>query len=145
MRPINYTRHVPATSGAYAGNDQGWAVPTLLNPVWPHFDHMRWLDRGACAYDLKPCSTKTYNHGKGYTQDNNTNDENHMGGPHPGASPTLWADGSVRNYNYGYTDNSFIAKAVATTGDAIQKASARDNAIWQIMFAYNRSEVVTPP
>ena len=42
--------------------------------------------------------------GKGYMQDNNcVTDMNHMGGPHPGAAPVLYADGSVRQYNYGYT------------------------------------------
>jgi prepilin-type processing-associated H-X9-DG protein len=49
-------------------------------------------------------------------------DENHMGGPHPGASPVLFADGSVRNYRYGYSN-----------------AGLNDDATWQAMWAYNRN------
>ena len=96
---------------------------------------MRWLDWGAGGS----------NRGKGYAQDDNNMDENHFGGPHPGGSPVVWADGSVRNYAYGYTDSSQIASATTTSGDATQNARAPECAVFQIMWAYNRSENVTPP
>ena len=44
--------------------------------------------------------------GRGYIQDDNHVDEAHMGGPHPCGSPVLFADGSVRDYAYGYVDPS---------------------------------------
>lgn len=39
-------------------------------------------------------------------QDTNNVDKNHFGGPHPGGSPVLYCDGSVRHYRYGYSDGS---------------------------------------
>jgi prepilin-type processing-associated H-X9-DG protein len=90
---------------------------------------MRWADWGGGGSSA----------GKGYTQDDNFVDENHLGGPHPGASPVLYADGSVRSYAYGYTDNSVIANATYPS------PGTPGNAVFQALWAYNRSEVVTPP
>ena len=67
---------------------------------------------------------------RGYTPDDNNVDENHMGGPHPGGSPVLFADGSVHNFTYGYSDGSF---------------GGNDDAFWQAMWAYNRSVSLSPP
>jgi prepilin-type processing-associated H-X9-DG protein len=52
-----------------------------------------------------------------------------MGGSHPSASPVLFADGSVRNYSYGYSDSSGM----------------NDCAVWQAMWCYNRNIMITPP
>jgi prepilin-type N-terminal cleavage/methylation domain-containing protein/prepilin-type processing-associated H-X9-DG protein len=85
-----------------------------------HAQHMRYPD--------------TYGGGssanKGYTPDDNNVDENHMGGPHPGGSPVLFADGSVREYLYGYSDGSL---------------GGNDDAFWQAMWAWNRAIPMTPP
>ena len=101
---------------------------------------MQWVDGGGSGSSG----------GKGYAQDTNPtkfdsngnpldgSDENHMGGPHPGASPVLFADGSVHNYSYGFTDNSSIATAIYPAGESAE------NAVFQILFAWNRSEVVSP-
>jgi prepilin-type processing-associated H-X9-DG protein len=147
LQPGNYSRVVDGGSnnlttgglscGNFCSNDDGWVWTYWPdpNPNGSWFDHMRWLDWGAAGA----------NRGMGYAQDVNGMDENHMGGPHPGGSPILWADGSVRGYSYGYADSSLIAQAKATGGDATQTANAPGCAMFQIMWAYNRSEVVTPP
>jgi prepilin-type N-terminal cleavage/methylation domain-containing protein/prepilin-type processing-associated H-X9-DG protein len=58
-------------------------------------DHIRYVDGGGGGCEA----------GHGYMQDSTcVGDQNHMGGPHPGASPVLYADGSGRMYNYGYQD-----------------------------------------
>src|SRR5262249_31748419 len=98
LRPVNYSRPVPATTGRDAGNDQGWAWTYWPNPVAPYYDHMRWADAGGSGSSA----------GKGYMADDNNMDENHFGGPHPGGSPVLYADGSVHVYSYGYTDSSSL-------------------------------------
>jgi prepilin-type N-terminal cleavage/methylation domain-containing protein len=107
----------------YAGrknsNDKGYAFTALTNGGNPPYDHMRWADNGANGT----------NRGLGYVQDDNGVDENHMGGPHPASSPVLYADGSVRGYSYGYTDGSGL----------------NDDAVFQELWAYNRTEVITPP
>jgi prepilin-type N-terminal cleavage/methylation domain-containing protein/prepilin-type processing-associated H-X9-DG protein len=103
MQPNNYT-------GA-SGNDQGFARCPGNGGNW---NHMRWAD----AYGGGSSA------GKGYTPDDNNVDENHMGGPHPGGSPVLFADGSVHNYAYGYTDGGPINN---------------DDAFWQLMWAWNRT------
>jgi prepilin-type N-terminal cleavage/methylation domain-containing protein/prepilin-type processing-associated H-X9-DG protein len=92
-------------------------------------DHMQWTDAWGSGSSG----------GKGYTMDNNGGDDGYFGGPHPGGSPVLYGDGSVHNYSYGYTDSSSIAAATYPSG------SSAENAVFQILFAYNRSEVVTPP
>jgi prepilin-type N-terminal cleavage/methylation domain-containing protein/prepilin-type processing-associated H-X9-DG protein len=109
MKPTHY-------QGGGGNNDAGW--------VWtPHtkggFDHMRWADNGANGT----------NRGRGYFPDSPGVDENHMGGPHPGGSPVLYADGSVRQYDYGYIDNSGLNN---------------DDAVFQALLAYNRTITVTP-
>jgi hypothetical protein len=43
----------------------------------------------------------------------------------------LWADGSVRSYSYGYSD------AGGGAGDEVRT--------WQLLWAYNRTEVVAAP
>jgi len=104
MRPSNY-------SGT-SGTDPGWAFTNT-------FDHMRWAD--------------TFGGGssgnRGYTPDDNNVDENHFGGPHPAAARVLWGDGSVGQYQYGYTDNSGL----------------NDDAVFQSFWAYNRTNQVTHP
>lgn len=104
MRPMNYN--------GGSGNDPGYCSTGTA-------DHMRWADafgNGSSA-------------GLGYTVDNNNVDENHFGGPHTGGSPVLFADGSVRQYQYGYVDSSGM----------------NDDAVWQALWAFNRSYNVTPP
>jgi prepilin-type N-terminal cleavage/methylation domain-containing protein/prepilin-type processing-associated H-X9-DG protein len=131
------------TPGGQTSNDCGWAfswadgfavgsaISTSCSngpgPGWQ--DHMQWVDGNGGGSSF----------GRGYKQDDINVDVNHCGGPHPGASPVLYADGSVHNYPYGYTDGSTIASAAYPTG------RTAENAVFQILFAHNRSEVVTPP
>jgi prepilin-type processing-associated H-X9-DG protein len=105
MRPLNYN--------GGSGTDPGYAYISTA------FDHMRWADRygGGSSGGL------------GYTADDNNVDENHFGGPHPGGSPVLFADGSVRQYQYGYTDSSGFS----------------DDAVFQELWAYNRSSNIAAP
>jgi prepilin-type N-terminal cleavage/methylation domain-containing protein len=132
LRPVNYSRPVPSTSGSLPSNDDGWVWTYWSdqnpNPYW--CDHMRWADGGGSGSST----------GRGYMQDDNNMDENHFGGPHPGGSPVLFSDGAVRGYAYGYTDgNSAISLATYPA------PGTAENAVFQILWAYNRSEPVTPP
>jgi len=82
-------------------------------------DHIRYVDGGGGG-----CES-----GIGYMQDNScVADYNHMGGPHPGASPVVYADGSVRQYTYGYNP----------TG-------AGDWQTFAMLWAWNMSAVIPPP
>jgi prepilin-type N-terminal cleavage/methylation domain-containing protein/prepilin-type processing-associated H-X9-DG protein len=108
MRPRDYTN-------PNGPDDSTWAdTTTKFNP---HRDHFRATDSGGSGSSAN----------RGYTQDDNNVDTHHFGGPHPGASPVLWADGAVRSYSYGYT------------------SQGSDVLTWQLLWAYNRSENVSPP
>jgi prepilin-type N-terminal cleavage/methylation domain-containing protein/prepilin-type processing-associated H-X9-DG protein len=111
MDPNNY-------SNPNGPNDYGWVYLSASPPAGSvgNFEHMRWSDAN------EP------NHLHGYIQDVIGVDNNHMGGPHPGGAPVLWADGSVRMYQYLYAANGFT-----------------DDATFQALWAYNRSFIVTPP
>jgi prepilin-type N-terminal cleavage/methylation domain-containing protein/prepilin-type processing-associated H-X9-DG protein len=101
------------------GNYQGGSG---TDPGWVFthtFDHMRWCDTFAGGSNAH----------RGFFKDDNNVDENHMGGPHTSGSPVLWADGAVRLYPYTYTDSSGLT----------------DDALFQSFWAFNRSNVVTPP
>jgi len=104
---------IPANYNGGSGNDSGYATMPYS------CDHMRWADGGANGT----------NRGLGYVQDGPGVDENHFGGPHTGGSPVLFADGSVRQYQYGYTDSSGM----------------NDDAVFQSLWAYNRGYLVTAP
>ena len=130
LRPVHYT------PGAQVRQDQGWVwtVPTIGwagvgNSGTASFDHMRWADWGGGGSSSR----------KGYAADTPTADENHFGGNHPAGAPILFADGSVRNYPYGYTDSSAVASA------SYPSNGTGENAVFQILWAWNRSELVTPP
>jgi prepilin-type N-terminal cleavage/methylation domain-containing protein len=90
------------------------------------YDHMRWCDTFAGGSNAH----------KGYWPDDNQVDENHFGGAHPVGAPVLWADDSVRNYSYGYTD---------------PRLNWTDCAVLQALWAFNRSSTggvnvnVSPP
>jgi prepilin-type N-terminal cleavage/methylation domain-containing protein/prepilin-type processing-associated H-X9-DG protein len=101
--------HYADTNGP---NDRGWVFTNVSAP----YDHIRWSDAN------EP------NHLHGYIQDKIGVDVNHMGGPHSGGAPVLYADGSVRMYTYLYAANGFT-----------------DDATWQALWCYNRSFIVTPP
>jgi prepilin-type N-terminal cleavage/methylation domain-containing protein/prepilin-type processing-associated H-X9-DG protein len=103
---------LPANYGGGSGNDPGYANIST-------YDHMRWADRYGGGTSA----------GRGYAQDNPGLDENHFGGPHSGGSPVLFADGSVRQYQYGYTDSSGMS----------------EDAVFQSLWAYNRGYQVTAP
>jgi prepilin-type processing-associated H-X9-DG protein len=109
--------------------DKGYAWTFFSNAAAAYegpganYDHMRWADAGGSGVSRN----------KGYIQDAPTVDENHMGGPHPSGSPVLYADGAVRNYRYGYTD-----------GSGLQTTRGVDCAIFQAMWAYNRTLVINP-
>jgi prepilin-type N-terminal cleavage/methylation domain-containing protein/prepilin-type processing-associated H-X9-DG protein len=104
--------------GNYLTNQGNYGMVPFLGYNY-HQGHMRWADAGGCPGAA--C-------GKGYVKEDDTVDENHMGGPHTGGSPVLYADGSVRMYTYGYTDASGM----------------NDDAVWQAMWAWNRGFIVTP-
>jgi prepilin-type N-terminal cleavage/methylation domain-containing protein/prepilin-type processing-associated H-X9-DG protein len=110
MKPRDY-------SNPSGPNDSNWADTTNS----PHRDHFRATDDGGSGSSG----------GKGYTPDDNNVDTHHFGGPHPGAAPVLWADGSVSSYAYGYADGAGGA------GNEVRT--------WQLWWAYNRTEVVTHP
>jgi prepilin-type N-terminal cleavage/methylation domain-containing protein/prepilin-type processing-associated H-X9-DG protein len=130
-RQVKYPMTVQTTPTSLPSNDSGWVWTnyTDQSPTCCWFDHMRWADAGGGGSSG----------GKGYKQDDNQVDENHFGGPHPGASPVLYADGSVHNYGYGYTDTSVVSSATYPSGQQPECA------LFQIMLAYNRSEVISPP
>ncbi len=101
-------------------NDEGYAY-TAFTGNSGSFQHMRWADQGGSGSSS----------GKGYTPDDNNVDENHMGGPHSGGSPVLLADGSVKFYPYGFTDSN--------------SGLGNDDAVWQALWAYNRTFSVGLP
>jgi prepilin-type N-terminal cleavage/methylation domain-containing protein/prepilin-type processing-associated H-X9-DG protein len=84
------------------------------------FSHIRWADGNGGGSSSH----------KGMTMDGPNVDENHFGGPHPGASPVLWADGSVSLYPYGYVSGNY---------------GFNDCATWQAFWAYNRSIAISNP
>jgi prepilin-type N-terminal cleavage/methylation domain-containing protein/prepilin-type processing-associated H-X9-DG protein len=108
MRPSHYNG---------GGNDAGYATTPFSGGG---YDHMRWADAGGGGSSR----------GKGYTRDDESVDENHMGGPHTSGSPVLFADGSVKMYLYGYVDGSGLNN---------------DDAVFQALWAWNRPLVVAPP
>lgn len=131
LQPQNYSKPPGTRTDGLASNDQGWAW-TYWSSQMPYlswYDHMRYADGGGGGSSR----------GRGYMQDDNNMDENHFGGPHPGASPVLFTDGSVRGYGYGYTDGSAIAGATYPAGQT------GECAVFQILLSYNRSEAVTAP
>jgi prepilin-type N-terminal cleavage/methylation domain-containing protein len=87
-------------------------------------DHMRYIDNGADQSGNLHC---------GYCQDTAPVDMNHYGGPHPGASPVLYADDSVRMYTYRYVDPTLA-------GD-----TDPDDVTWQFFWAFDRTNTLTPP
>jgi prepilin-type N-terminal cleavage/methylation domain-containing protein/prepilin-type processing-associated H-X9-DG protein len=89
------------------------------NDQYGGYDHMRWCDTYA-GDGLHA----------GYYQDSNNVDENHMGGPHPTASPVLYADGHVSMYTYMYVDPTL---------------GVSNDATWQAAWAFNRSTNLTLP
>jgi hypothetical protein len=74
----------------------------------------------------------------GYCQDTNPVDENHMGGPHSSGSPVLWADDSVRMYQYRYVPPNLI-------GTGTDATSYPDNYAWQLFWCYDRPDPITAP
>ena len=106
----------PSSYQGGSGKDRGY-IDTHANQTG--YDHMRWCDTFAGGSNAH----------RGFFHDDNNVDENHMGGPHTGGSPVLWADGSVKMYPYGYTDSSGLS----------------DDAVLQSFFAYNRQTVNTAP
>jgi len=83
----------PAYYAAGDAHDNGFVDNSRGAGDGGNGDHLRYVDGGGGG-----CVS-----GKGYFQDNSCiTDENHLGGPHPGGSPCVYADGSVRMYQYGY-------------------------------------------
>jgi prepilin-type N-terminal cleavage/methylation domain-containing protein len=103
-------------------NDLGWHL--TMTTSGGHYPNMRWTDANNSQIH-------------GYDHDAAGGDENHLGGPHIGASPVLWADGSVRDYQYGYTCCNVVPDSNGV-GDA-------DTAIFQSLWAFNRVEGTIPP
>jgi prepilin-type N-terminal cleavage/methylation domain-containing protein/prepilin-type processing-associated H-X9-DG protein len=106
----------PTADPADAAQDTNWA-----NTHYLYSQLYREHHRGADGLGAGSSA------GKGHTADDNNIDPHHFGAPHPGAAPVLWADGSVRSYSYGYSDGG---TEVVT---------------FQLLWAYNRAEVVAAP
>ncbi|HTU17671.1 MAG TPA: DUF1559 domain-containing protein [Gemmataceae bacterium] len=86
MNPSNY-------SNPNGPQDTTFYDASFNNGGCGGWDHVRCVDGGGGGCE----------NGHGYMQDNSCDgDMNHMGAPHPGAGPVLFADGSVRMYTYGY-------------------------------------------
>jgi prepilin-type N-terminal cleavage/methylation domain-containing protein len=102
MRPATYASDTTTNDGGYATTDGGAGGG----------DHMRCADPGGSGSSGN----------LGYTQDSNTADENHMGGPHIGGSPVLYGDASVRQYTYAYTYTGLT-----------------NCQTWQLLWAYDRN------
>jgi prepilin-type N-terminal cleavage/methylation domain-containing protein len=101
--------------------DAGWDQTNAS--ATPCYCNMRWTDANGGP-------------DHGYIHDSQGVDEHHLGGPHIGSSPVLYADGTVRSYPYLYV----CCNAVAATA-----AEAADTAVWQSLWAYNRVENTQPP
>jgi prepilin-type N-terminal cleavage/methylation domain-containing protein/prepilin-type processing-associated H-X9-DG protein len=114
VKPQNY-----ALNPSVDLQDSNWAATRSGNLVYR--EHHRATDGGGAGSSA----------GKGYSRDDHNIDTDHFGGPHPGAAPVLWADGSVRSYSYGYAD------ADGGAGNEVLT--------WQLLWAYNRAEVVAAP
>jgi prepilin-type N-terminal cleavage/methylation domain-containing protein len=122
LQPSHYngqasTLAAPCPAGTSC-KDLGWAVTLKMQTG---YDHMRWCDTFAGGSNAH----------KGVYKDDNNVDENHFGGPHTAGCPFLWADGAVRLYYYGYVDPA--------------NPTWTDDAVFQAMWAYNRSTVNTVP
>ncbi len=132
MKPWEYM------PGGQTSNDLGWAWTWFTSYYYPPAanlpgtgwnDHMQWADTFGSGSSA----------GQGYRMDDYQVDENHMGSAHPVGAPVLYADGSVHIYAYGYVDGSGVAQATYPSGDTAE------DAVFQILFAWNRSESVSPP
>ena len=119
----------PSRYNGGSGNDQGYVFPRWYGING--FDHMRWADGGAGGTSA----------GKGYMQDIEGMDENHFSGPHPGASPVLYTDGSVRSYAYGYNTGQFVP----TAANAATPSWSPEIAVFQSFWAWNRSFNISAP
>jgi prepilin-type N-terminal cleavage/methylation domain-containing protein/prepilin-type processing-associated H-X9-DG protein len=107
LRPSNY-------NGGSA-KDLGYANATKAQTG---YDHMRWCDTLAGGSNAH----------LGLFKDDDNVDENHLGGPHTGGCPMLWADGAVRMYPYGFAS-----------------AGLTDVATLQAYFAFNRIDTLDVP
>jgi prepilin-type N-terminal cleavage/methylation domain-containing protein len=116
LRPSHYTPYNQSSQDrCYVYNSYNTALGT-----YDTYNHMRWADgfgSGSSSH-------------RGYTPDDQNVDENHFGGPHPAASPVLWADGSVSLYPYGYVPGG---------------VNWNDCAVWQGFWAYNRAVPLSNP
>jgi prepilin-type processing-associated H-X9-DG protein len=107
------------------------------------YDHMRFADGGAYALARQPAPgdaiasppvfvnpasvipKQSTSYSFGYTQDSPLTSDWAMGGPHSGGSPVLMVDGSVRMYNYKYTED-------------YSGFMTNDAAVFQGLWAWNR-------
>ena len=109
LRPMDYP-------GKASNQDQGydWTYYTTGGG----YDHMRWADTFGNGYSAH----------KGYTPDHEIVDEKHCASAHSGGAPVLFADGSVHNFTYGYSNGGL--NEVST---------------WQALWAFNRTIGIAPP
>jgi prepilin-type N-terminal cleavage/methylation domain-containing protein/prepilin-type processing-associated H-X9-DG protein len=107
-------------------HDYGWVTLGSASDS-KTYDHMRWSDANNKGDFSNPA------HLHGYIPDADGVDLNHMGGPHSGGAPVLWADGSVRNYPYLYANGSLGGTPLT------------DDAMFQSFWCWNRTFVITPP
>jgi prepilin-type N-terminal cleavage/methylation domain-containing protein len=116
LRPSHYTPYNQSSQDrCYVYNSYNTSLGS-----YDTYNHMRWADGGGSGSSAH----------KGYTPDDESVDENHLGGPHPAASPVLWADGSVSLYPYGYAQSGL---------------TWNDCAVFQGFWAYNRTIPLTNP
>ncbi len=121
VQPKDYT-----STSLTVSHDHGWVT---LNSVTnaATYDHMRWSDANNGGNLNNPA------HLHGYIPDKDGVDLNHMGGPHPGGSPVLFADGAVRNYPYFYANGTLGGSPLT------------DDATFQSLWCWNRNHVLTAP
>jgi prepilin-type N-terminal cleavage/methylation domain-containing protein/prepilin-type processing-associated H-X9-DG protein len=75
-----------------------------------------------------------------YPDGSPSTNEGHFGGPHPGASPILFADGSVRAYAYAYADPNAPALTIEN-----QPVAAGHCSTFALLWIWNRTQVISGP
>jgi prepilin-type N-terminal cleavage/methylation domain-containing protein/prepilin-type processing-associated H-X9-DG protein len=114
LSPDYYTYPGGSVGDSYFGDP---LIVTALNPM---FDHQRLICSAPGAAVQLP------------TQDNTSIGQNafFFGSPHPGAMPTLYADGSVRNFSY-------------NTSGATNVPGGGAGAVWAALWTYNDGYTVS--
>jgi prepilin-type N-terminal cleavage/methylation domain-containing protein len=118
----SYSAAIPSGNGvaimiSTSGSpDTGWATYCANNTI-PNYDHGR-----------NPYANS------GVQQDTTAITQTGFGAPHTGAEPTCYGDGTVRNYNYGYT-----ASVTGFTLPANNAANSGGGDTFALLFCWDRT------